>query len=168
MDMKKEKCKVLKQVRKKMADALDIDLHQTECTYEGACSGTCPKCKQEEEMLNRALLKRTAMVASVGMLSVGLSGCQTITEGALPIFENMSGGGVTDEIEIMGDMEYIPPEELEGEDEYDPFEDDETIGIFDSSENNIEDTSTEMFELEGDIVYIPEEEELEDIQGEAQ
>ena len=30
----------------------DIDLKQEECTYKGECSGTCPKCKQEEEILN--------------------------------------------------------------------------------------------------------------------
>lgn len=166
MDMKKEKCKVLKQVRKKMADSLNIDLHQTECTYEGACSGTCPKCKQEEEMLNRALLKRTAMVASVGMLSVGLTGCQTIIEdGVLPIISNLSGGGTSEE--IMGEMVYIPPEEFEFEfeEEYSSL-DDETIDLFDSSENNIVDTSTEVFELTGDIAYVSEEEMVEDTQGE--
>ena len=164
MDMKKEKCKVLKQVRKKMADSLNIDLHQTECTYEGACSGTCPKCKQEEEMLNRALLKRTAMVASVGMLSVGLAGCQTITEGVVrPVISNLSGGGTSEE--IMGGMEYIPPEEFEFEEEYSSL-DDETIDLWDSSENIVEDTSTEMFELTGDIAYVSEEEMVEDTQGE--
>ena len=55
-----------------MADKLGIDLQQTECTYKGECSGTCPKCKQEEEKLNKALLTKTLAVASI---SLALTGC---------------------------------------------------------------------------------------------
>ena len=51
----KQKCNVLKRVRKQMADKLGIDLHQKECTFEGECSGTCPKCAHEESGLNAAL-----------------------------------------------------------------------------------------------------------------
>ena len=54
----KEKCKKLKEIRKEVADKLGIDLKQTECTYKGECSGTCPKCSQEEEILNTYLLKQ--------------------------------------------------------------------------------------------------------------
>jgi len=54
----KEKCKQLRKVRKQIADELNIDLHQVECTYEGICSGTCPKCFQEEQILNIALSKQ--------------------------------------------------------------------------------------------------------------
>lgn len=54
----KEKCKELKQIRAKMAEELGVELHQTECTYEGYCRGTCPKCRQEERKLNAAILKR--------------------------------------------------------------------------------------------------------------
>lgn len=35
----KELCRQLKKIRKDMADKLGIDLHQTECTYPGECSG---------------------------------------------------------------------------------------------------------------------------------
>ena len=58
MDSRK-KCDALKSVRKVLADKLGIDLHQKECTYEGECVGTCPKCKQEEEILNSALLSNS-------------------------------------------------------------------------------------------------------------
>lgn len=54
----KEKCKKLKEIRKEISNNLGIDLKQTECTYKGECSGTCPKCKQEEETLNAYLLKQ--------------------------------------------------------------------------------------------------------------
>lgn len=51
----RERCDYLKKIRQKIADRLGIDLHQTECTYEGECDGTCPKCQQEEDILNEAL-----------------------------------------------------------------------------------------------------------------
>lgn len=40
MDIHKERCKKLKEIRKKVADKIGVDLHQTECTFEGKCSGT--------------------------------------------------------------------------------------------------------------------------------
>ena len=39
----KEKCKILKDVRKDLADKLKINIDQRECTYKGECKGTCPK-----------------------------------------------------------------------------------------------------------------------------
>lgn len=54
----KEKCRELKQIRAEIAKDLGIDLKQTECTYQGYCSGTCPKCMGEEWRLNAAILKK--------------------------------------------------------------------------------------------------------------
>lgn len=54
----KERCRELKLVRAKMAEELGVDLHQRECTYDGYCSGTCPKCAAEERALNEAFLRR--------------------------------------------------------------------------------------------------------------
>lgn len=67
MNKNKEKCKRLKEIRKQTADKLGIDLHQTECTYQGDCSGTCPKCRQEEEKLNKALLGKAAVILGVAL-----------------------------------------------------------------------------------------------------
>lgn len=108
MDLNKEKCRKLKQIRKRMADTLHIDLHQRECTYEGPCSGTCPKCKQEEQQLNQAILKKTALAAGVVTMTVGLTGCVIETEG-IPIFHHAT----TEEV-LAGEVEYMPPEEIDG------------------------------------------------------
>lgn len=54
----KERCRELKLVRAKMAEELGVDLHQRECTYDGYCSGTCPKCAAEERALNEAVWRR--------------------------------------------------------------------------------------------------------------
>lgn len=83
MDKHREKCKNLKDIRKKMADRLGIDLHQRECTYQGKCSGTCPKCRQEEEILNKALLGKTAAAVAI-TAGVMLTGCGPIEETGTP------------------------------------------------------------------------------------
>ena len=54
----KEKCNFLKEMRRKLAEKLGIDLKQKECTFEGQCTGTCPKCQEEELILNNALLEK--------------------------------------------------------------------------------------------------------------
>lgn len=69
----KEKCSVMKQMRKKIADKLGIDLHQTECTYEGECSGTCPRCAKEEKILNKALLSGAVVASSIALCACGVS-----------------------------------------------------------------------------------------------
>ena len=43
----KNKCKILKEIRQKIADENDIPYVTRECTYRGDCKGTCPKCEAE-------------------------------------------------------------------------------------------------------------------------
>ena len=54
----KNKCKILKQIRQKIAQENDIAYVTSECKYQGECSGTCPKCEAEAEALSRALERR--------------------------------------------------------------------------------------------------------------
>lgn len=168
----KEKCKELKKVRAKMAEDLGIDLHQRECTYEGYCSGTCPKCMKEEMMLNTAIRKRQMQesdikrrVAAAGLTTaaaVCLSGCNV------------------DSYQIDGDMQYIPEETvetLEGDVAYIDTEelegaiaapDPETVEgelapipceeETEKTEETEEAAIPTIMELEGDIAYIPTEE----------
>ncbi len=103
----REKCKELKVIRAKIAEDLGIDLQQRECTYEGYCSGTCPKCKSEEMRLNLAIMKRQMQEADIkrrvtaaGLTTVAalsLTGCNigvTTVEGAMeapPSIEILEG-----------------------------------------------------------------------------
>ncbi len=70
----KQTCKILKEIRKQIAAENDIDLVVSECTYQGDCLGTCPKCEAEVRYLERELEKRQRMgkAAMVAGLSVGL------------------------------------------------------------------------------------------------
>lgn len=77
----KNVCKVLKDIRRKVADDNEIPLEIRECTFEGDCSGTCPYCEAEVRYLERELQKRRALgkavtVAGIALSSVMLSGCQ--------------------------------------------------------------------------------------------
>jgi hypothetical protein len=54
----KQTCKILKEIRKQIAAENDIKLVIEECTYQGDCLGTCPKCEAEVRYLERELEKR--------------------------------------------------------------------------------------------------------------
>ena len=78
----KSTCKVLKEVRRKIANANDIPLQERECTHTGDCAGTCPYCESEVRYLERELSKRRALgkavaVAGIAMLSVAPAAAQT-------------------------------------------------------------------------------------------
>ena len=70
----KQTCKILKEIRKQIAEENDIELVISECTYQGDCLGTCPKCEAEVRYLERELEKRQRMgkAAVIAGLSVGL------------------------------------------------------------------------------------------------
>lgn len=70
----KQTCKILKEIRKQIAEKNDIKLVIEECTYQGDCLGTCPKCEEEVRYLERELEKRQRLgkAAVVAGLSVGL------------------------------------------------------------------------------------------------
>ena len=87
----KSKCKILKDIRKKIAEENDITYVTSECKYQGDCSGTCPKCEAELRYLEQELAKRknigkTVAVAGIAAaLVVGSSGC------AFPITDQTAG-----------------------------------------------------------------------------
>jgi TonB family protein len=70
-------CHQLKAVRRQIADENGIELHQPECTYEGECRGTCPRCEYELHYLERELSRRQALgkAVTVAGISLGLASC---------------------------------------------------------------------------------------------
>ncbi len=77
----KSKCKILKDIRKKIAEDNDIAYVTSECKYQGECSGTCPKCEAELRYLEDELNKRknigkaVAVAGIAAALVVGAAGC---------------------------------------------------------------------------------------------
>ncbi|MBP5758869.1 MAG: energy transducer TonB, partial [Bacteroidales bacterium] len=54
----KKICGYLKGIRRKIAEENDIKLDIPECTYEGECRGTCPRCEWEVQYLEKTLFER--------------------------------------------------------------------------------------------------------------
>ncbi len=53
----KERCKILKKIRKEFADANGIPYEPEECNQQGECYGVCPACEEEAAEL-MALAKK--------------------------------------------------------------------------------------------------------------
>ena len=62
----KQTCKILKEIRKQVARANDIEYVVSECQYKGDCLGTCPKCEAEVRYLTQALEHRRLAGKVVG------------------------------------------------------------------------------------------------------
>ncbi len=86
----KQTCKILKEIRRRIAEANDIEYVTSECSYKGDCLGTCPKCEAEVRYLEQQLSKRVhigkaAVIAGISagtltMLMPLTSNAQTVPE----------------------------------------------------------------------------------------
>lgn len=176
----KEKCKALKEIRQKIAEENDIAFAVSECTHQGDCKGTCPKCEAELRYLERQLAIRQNLGKAVVVAGISVGICAPMTacspsDVANDIMNAIDIFDTSNDVDIAGDVEYIPPEEQidGGLEEYDPPKTSEDIfGI--EGENTdlkydpnaetagaipLEDPSAEIEVevLEGDIVIDPEE-----------
>ena len=110
MSRGKSTCKVLKEVRRKIADANDIPLQERECTHTGDCAGTCPYCESEVRYLEHELSKRKSLgkavaVAGIALSAVTMSGCATsepVSSDSANMPSKTSGRHVTDALTTMG------------------------------------------------------------------
>ncbi len=101
----KQKCAVLKEIRRDIARANEIKLEIPECKHTGDCLGTCPRCESEVRFLERALdarrkrgLKIVIAGISAGLIAVSSASCD--------VFDALVSS------DIQGDM--MPPE-LDGD-----------------------------------------------------
>lgn len=117
----KQRCKILKEIRQKIADANDIAYVTSECQHKGDCLGTCPKCEAELKYLERELEKRqrlgktVAVAGLTAIIATSAVGC----DDWLPGRELGSDPLPSDHYEEL-DGALPPPEE------YKPEEDDPT------------------------------------------
>lgn len=58
----KDKCRLLKEIREEIARENNIEFESEECTFEGDCSGTCPKCEEELRYLEREIDKKEGKI----------------------------------------------------------------------------------------------------------
>lgn len=179
----KDRCKILKDIRKRIAEENDIEFITSECKHKGDCLGTCPKCEAElryleKELDSRRRLGKTVTVAGLALsVTLATSSCisdlfsQTLDgdmeppQSSAELFSDVSDGelmGVPVESPpaLMGETEPVlmgdmppPPETMAGELVEIPGE----IAPMESESTDASDTAeTEAetpVELMGDIAF---------------
>ena len=74
MNKGKSTCKVLKDIRQKIANENGISYVPKECHYKGECKGTCPACEAEVRYLEEELKRkrRNGFAIKLGGIAAGL------------------------------------------------------------------------------------------------
>lgn len=144
----KQKCKILKEIRQRIADENDIPYVTSECTHKGACKGTCPKCESELRYLEQQLAlrqsmgKRVAVAALCAGLAFGAAGCGPSEEPEpTPDYVDVLEGEVAPYPDDLDGM--VPADGELGS----PLPEEPTVGEPDEEE----------YMLEGDVMYVPED-----------
>lgn len=88
----KSKCKILKDIRKKIAQENDIEYVTSECKFQGECSGTCPKCESEVRYLEQELAKKKAAGKAVAV--AGIAAAMVVTAAGCDLFQLPTAGKV--------------------------------------------------------------------------
>ena len=98
----KQKCRILKDIRRRIAEENDIPFVTRECGFQGECRGTCPRCESElrylEQQLERraALGKRISVAALCAGIAIGTAACGPVGTGTFPA--NNSPDDVVDDL----------------------------------------------------------------------
>ena len=66
----KQTCKILKEIRRQIAEANGIEFVTSECRYKGDCLGTCPKCEAEVRYLEQELRARSLAGKAVAIAGI--------------------------------------------------------------------------------------------------
>lgn len=106
----KQKCSMLREIRRRIADENDIPFVTQECRFQGECRGTCPKCEGELRYLEQQLARREALGKRVAVAAL-CAGMTLTAVGCTPF-----GRDVKEVEDLAGATtyrEYNPPEEPE-------------------------------------------------------
>ena len=138
----KQKCKMLKEIRQRIADENDIPYVTRECSHQGDCSGTCPRCESELRYLEQQLERRAALGRKVSVAALcagmvlGASGCAPFSHPQPEPVDELSGAIAYEE----------PTPEPSPE-----------IFVTEGEVAWPEEPEPEEYELMGDVACIPEE-----------
>ena len=102
----KEKCRILKEIRRKIADENDIPFVTEECTHKGNCRGTCPRCESELRYLENQLARRTALGKTVTLAAL-CTGMALTASGCSPV--RIISNIVSPVDDLSGMIEYTEP-----------------------------------------------------------
>lgn len=166
----KQKCRILKEIRQRIADENDIPYVTRECSFQGECRGTCPRCESELRYLEQQLARRAALGkrVSVAALCAGIAlagtGCSApVLPGSKPAQNDLAGAVDTadpaSDPDIFVTTGEVPFEDESGSSMSEP----ETCESADepgwSGPDGTDSLSSvpEPIVLEGEVAYFPEE-----------
>ena len=163
----KDKCKILKEIRQRIADENDIPYVTRECSYHGECTGTCPRCESELRYLEQQLERRRSLGkrVSVAALCVGMAlasaGCApTVKQPTESMQTDLTGEVGPDEsnIEGLGGTTVEPGsdiEELSGEvDICEPTSGTDSVDLTGNELSGaVKEPEPDYIELSGDVDY---------------
>ena len=90
----KEKCRLLKQIRKEISETNGIVYLTSECSFDGECEGTCPKCDAEIRYLDSEIQRLAQEGKSISLSGLTLCAIDSITNCAkveVPDFDYFEG-----------------------------------------------------------------------------
>jgi hypothetical protein len=163
----KDKCKILKEIRQRIADENDIPYVTRECSYHGECTGTCPRCESELRYLEQQLERRRSLGkrVSVAAICVGMAlasaGCApTVKQPTESMQTDLTGEVGPDESNIgeLGGMNVEPGsdiEELSGEvDICEPTSGTDSVDLTGNELSGaVKEPEPDYIELSGDVAY---------------
>lgn len=100
MERGKQICRILKDIRVKIAQENDIEFITSECTHKGDCAGTCPKCEAEVRYLESQLARRRAsgrqmrlagISLGIAAIAPALASCEPLTTAGDPLPPQIDG-----------------------------------------------------------------------------
>lgn len=100
MERGKQICRILKDIRIKIAQENDIEFITSECTHKGDCAGTCPKCEAEVRYLESQLARRHAsgrqmrlagISLGIAAIAPALASCEPLTTAGDPLPPQIDG-----------------------------------------------------------------------------
>ena len=105
MERGKQICRILKDIRRQIAEENEIELVTSECRHKGDCAGTCPKCEAEVRYLESQLARRRYLGRSVRLTGVSL-GLAAIAPALVSCDPALTGDPVLPQIH--GDVPLLP------------------------------------------------------------
>lgn len=109
----KEKCKLLKAIRREIAETNGIVYLTSECTFEGECKGTCPKCDAEIRYLDSEINRLIASGKTVSLAGLSLKTFDDAVKSPAP--EPITAAPVPgmDDFVVEGNLQEGPPADEE-------------------------------------------------------
>lgn len=111
----KQTCKILKEIRRQIAEANDIEFVTSECRYKGDCLGTCPKCEAEvryleQQFRDRSLAGKAVVLSGISAGMILMSGCNGTSskqsnetlqgEPTAPVEQTETSESIEEEVEL--------------------------------------------------------------------